>query len=68
MPATTTAASRTALWPEPRPLHIGIVAADLLRRLDRADEARTEYERAFKFAHTEPERRFLQQRLAEVGG
>jgi RNA polymerase sigma-70 factor (ECF subfamily) len=42
--------------------------ADLLRRLGRADEARTEYERALERAHTEPERRFLQQRLAEVGG
>jgi RNA polymerase sigma-70 factor (ECF subfamily) len=41
--------------------------ADLLRRLDRADEARTEYERALELAHTEPERRFLQGRLAEVG-
>ena len=41
--------------------------ADLLRRLARADEARTEYERALDLAHTEPERRFLQRRLAEVG-
>jgi RNA polymerase sigma-70 factor (ECF subfamily) len=41
--------------------------ADLLRRLGRVDEARTEYERALEFAHTEPERRFLQRRLAEVG-
>jgi RNA polymerase sigma-70 factor, ECF subfamily len=41
--------------------------ADLLRRLGRADEARTEYERALGLAHTEPERRFLERRLAEVG-
>jgi RNA polymerase sigma-70 factor (ECF subfamily) len=41
--------------------------ADLLRRLGRADESRTEYERALELAHTEPERRFLQRRLAEVG-
>src|SRR5262249_31801347 len=41
--------------------------ADLLRRLGRSDEARTEYERAVELAHTEPERRFLQQRLSEVG-
>ena len=40
--------------------------ADLLRRLGRADESRTEYERALNLAHTEPERRFLQRRLAEV--
>src|SRR4029453_16201139 len=41
--------------------------ADLLRRLGRADEARKEYKRALELAHTEPERRFLQRRLAEVG-
>jgi RNA polymerase sigma-70 factor, ECF subfamily len=41
--------------------------ADLLRRLGRTDEARSEYERALELAHTEPERRFLQRRLAEVG-
>jgi RNA polymerase sigma-70 factor (ECF subfamily) len=40
--------------------------ADLLRRLDRADEARTEYERALELAHTEHERRFLRRRIAEV--
>jgi RNA polymerase sigma-70 factor, ECF subfamily len=41
--------------------------ADLLRRLGRADEARTEYERALELAHTESERRFLRQRVADVG-
>ena len=41
--------------------------ADLLRRLDLLDDARTEYERALELAHTEPERRFLRGRLAEVG-
>jgi RNA polymerase sigma-70 factor (ECF subfamily) len=40
--------------------------ADLLRRLDRGDEARTEYERALELAHTEHERRFLRRRIAEV--
>ena len=40
--------------------------AELLRRLGRADEARAEYERALELAHTEPERRFLQRRVAEV--
>jgi RNA polymerase sigma-70 factor (ECF subfamily) len=40
--------------------------ADLLRRLGRADEARTEYERALELAHTEPECRFLERRVAEV--
>jgi RNA polymerase sigma-70 factor (ECF subfamily) len=41
--------------------------ADLLRRLERADEARREYVLALELAHTEPERRFLEQRLADVG-
>jgi RNA polymerase sigma-70 factor (ECF subfamily) len=41
--------------------------ASLLRRLDRADEAREEYERALELAHTEPERHFLLRRLVEVG-
>jgi len=40
--------------------------ADLLRRLDRVDEASTEYERALELAHTEHERRFLERRIAEV--
>jgi RNA polymerase sigma-70 factor, ECF subfamily len=40
--------------------------ADLLRRLGRAAEARTEYKRALDLAHTEPERRFLQRRVTEV--
>jgi RNA polymerase sigma-70 factor (ECF subfamily) len=40
--------------------------ADLLRRLGRPDEARSEYRRALELAHTEPERRFLQRRVAEV--
>jgi RNA polymerase sigma-70 factor, ECF subfamily len=40
--------------------------ADLLRRLGRAGEARREYERALALAHSEPERRFLQRRVAEV--
>jgi RNA polymerase sigma-70 factor, ECF subfamily len=41
--------------------------ADLLRRLGRTDEALADYERALELAHTEPERRFLARRLAEVG-
>jgi RNA polymerase sigma-70 factor (ECF subfamily) len=40
--------------------------AELLRRLGRAGEARAEYARALELAHTEPERRFLQRRVAEV--
>ncbi len=41
--------------------------ADLLRQLGRTEEARVEYESALELAHTEPERRFLQRRLAEIG-
>ena len=40
--------------------------ADLLRRLDRAEEASTEYARALELAHSEHERRFLKRRIAEV--
>jgi RNA polymerase sigma-70 factor (ECF subfamily) len=40
--------------------------ADFLRRLGRPDEARREYERALELAHAEPERRFLERRLAEL--
>jgi RNA polymerase sigma-70 factor (ECF subfamily) len=40
--------------------------ADLLRRLGRTDEARAAYERALELATAEPERRFLERRLAEL--
>jgi len=40
--------------------------ADLCRRLGRAPEARRSYERALQLARLEPERRFLQRRLAEL--
>jgi RNA polymerase sigma-70 factor (ECF subfamily) len=40
--------------------------ADLLRRLDRSDEARAEYEHALELTDSEPERRFLLRRIAEV--
>jgi RNA polymerase sigma-70 factor (ECF subfamily) len=40
--------------------------AELLRRLERAEEARAAYERALALAPPEPERRFLQRRLAEL--
>jgi RNA polymerase sigma-70 factor, ECF subfamily len=42
--------------------------AELLRRLDRSDEARDAYDRALALVHSEPERRFLEQRLAELPG
>lgn len=40
--------------------------ADLLRRLQRVEEARAAYERALSLTHLEPERRFLQGRLREL--
>jgi RNA polymerase sigma-70 factor (ECF subfamily) len=41
--------------------------ADLFRRLGRAKDARSSYERALSLTQQEPERRFLQRRLAELG-
>jgi RNA polymerase sigma-70 factor, ECF subfamily len=40
--------------------------AELLRRLDRVEEARTAYERALELVHSDAERRFLEQRLAQL--
>jgi RNA polymerase sigma-70 factor, ECF subfamily len=40
--------------------------AELLRRLDRVDDARVAYERALELVHSEAERRFLEQRLAQL--
>ena len=40
--------------------------AELLRRLGRLDEARAAYSRALELVHSEPERRFLEHRLAEL--
>jgi RNA polymerase sigma-70 factor, ECF subfamily len=40
--------------------------ADLLRRLERLDEAEAAYRRALELAQTEPERRFLSRRLQEI--
>jgi len=41
--------------------------ADLCRRLGRKVEARASYERALGLTRQEPERRFLEGRLAELG-
>ncbi len=41
--------------------------ADLCRRLGRTGEARTSYERALALTQQEPERRFLEGRLRELG-
>ncbi|HEY3062434.1 MAG TPA: sigma-70 family RNA polymerase sigma factor [Chloroflexota bacterium] len=40
--------------------------AELLRRLGRLPEARAAYHRALELTHTDPERRFLTRRLAEL--
>ena len=40
--------------------------AELLRRLDRADEARAAYDRALELVHSDAERRFLKRRVAEL--
>jgi RNA polymerase sigma-70 factor (ECF subfamily) len=40
--------------------------AELLRRLDRVDEARAAYERSLELVHSDAERRFLERRLAEL--
>jgi RNA polymerase sigma-70 factor (ECF subfamily) len=42
--------------------------ADMCRRLKRAAEARRSYETALRLARQEPERRFLERRLAELRG
>jgi RNA polymerase sigma-70 factor (ECF subfamily) len=41
--------------------------ADLCRRLGRLDEARISYQRALALARQEPERRFLERRLRQLG-
>ena len=41
--------------------------AELLRRVDRADEARAAYDRALELVHSDAERVFLERRLAELG-
>jgi RNA polymerase sigma-70 factor (ECF subfamily) len=40
--------------------------AELLRRLDRIDEARAAYRRALELVHSDAERAFLERRLAEL--
>ena len=40
--------------------------AELLRRLDRIDEARAAYDRALELVHSDPERRFLERRREEL--
>jgi RNA polymerase sigma-70 factor, ECF subfamily len=47
-------------------LYLHSTRAELLSRLGRSDEARTAYRRALALAQAEPERRFLERRLAAL--
>jgi RNA polymerase sigma-70 factor, ECF subfamily len=47
--------------------YLHAVRGELLRRLGRIEDARSAYERALELVHAEPERRFLEQQLAELG-
>jgi RNA polymerase sigma-70 factor (ECF subfamily) len=47
-------------------VHAHSARADLCRRLGRADEARASYRRALELTRQEPERRFLERRLASL--
>jgi RNA polymerase sigma-70 factor, ECF subfamily len=42
--------------------------AELLRRLDRVEDARAAYDRALELVYSDAERRFLEQRIAELPG
>jgi RNA polymerase sigma-70 factor (ECF subfamily) len=46
--------------------HLHLTRAELLRRLGRREEARASYGRALELVRSEPERRFLERRLAEL--
>jgi RNA polymerase sigma-70 factor, ECF subfamily len=46
--------------------YLHAVRADFLARLGRIDDARAAYERALQLVHSEPERRFLTERLATL--
>ena len=48
--------------------YLHAMRAELLRRLDRVEDARAAYERALELVHSEAERRFLEGRLAELAG
>jgi RNA polymerase sigma-70 factor (ECF subfamily) len=52
-----------------RDYHLAHAArADLCRRLGKTDDARASYQRAIALARQEPERRFLERRLAALAG
>jgi len=47
--------------------YLHAVRAELLRRLDRLEDARASYERALELVNSHAERRLLERRLAELG-
>ena len=62
--------SSTRSWPagELADYHLAHAArADLCRRLGRTADARESYQKALALARQEPERRFLERRLRELG-
>ena len=63
---TTAEIARAFLVSEPAMALLPAVRADLLRRLDRPAEAAQAYRAAIDQAGTEPERHYLQRRLAEL--
>ena len=48
--------------------HLHATRAELLRRLERTEEAQAAYRRALELVHADAERVFLERRLAEVSG
>jgi RNA polymerase sigma-70 factor (ECF subfamily) len=48
--------------------YLHAACAELLRRLDRAEDARTAYARALELVRSDAERRFLERRLADLEG
>jgi RNA polymerase sigma-70 factor (ECF subfamily) len=46
--------------------YVHATRAELLRRLGRVEDARASYDRALELVHSDEERRFLEQRRAEL--
>jgi RNA polymerase sigma-70 factor (ECF subfamily) len=46
--------------------YLHALRGELLRRLGRGEDARASYARALELVHSDAERRFLEQRLAEL--
>jgi RNA polymerase sigma-70 factor (ECF subfamily) len=48
--------------------YLHVTRAELLRRLERTEDARAAYDRALELVHSDAERRLLERRLAELPG